>query len=194
MKITKPAELPKGKQFDNIKRQVIRLFDLDRRFKAEEEIYKGERTKLITAIKNFMYTNKGKTREGFCFEVTQASEKVHLNVKHVTPTKIEWYCDKLREKLDADIAKQIIDKTYTINDIDGLAKYLKKCGVSYKQFRKFISITEKANEAQIKQLNEIGEIQDEDLRGCYTTKRISDYLKISVSKIEEDDDEWEVED
>lgn len=89
--------------------------------------------------------------------------------------------DKLKEQLDKETFNEIVDKTYTINDIEALISLLKNAGVSPQDFKKLITVTEVANKARIQQLFAVGELSFEQLQGCYSAT-ISKSVNISQSK------------
>lgn len=99
----------------------------------------------------------------------------------VTATKVErvyinYFVDKLKERFSKEIYSKIIEKKYTIENMDGLVKLLKEYEVPPKKFKQYISVEEKPNNAMIKQLYAIGEIEKGSLKGCFEaniTKSIS---------------------
>lgn len=68
------------------------------------------------------------------------------------------------------MCKDVIDKSYTITDIDSLIIYLKSCGVDPKVFKSFINVTKTVDEKKLDKLADLGLIRKEQLEGCYTLK------------------------
>lgn len=102
---------------------------------------------------------------------------VPLSVKRITQKKVQFDLDKLKKSIDKELLNEIVDKTYTINDIDGLVKYLKSYGVNPKKFKTYLSVEEKVNQKKMNQLSEFGDISFEDIKGCYTVYENEGYLK-----------------
>lgn len=173
--------LPIKKDTLLIRQQVVELHNLEQKYKEISKQYKERKDKLTLAIKNYMYCNKGCDKD-FQFSV---NEKQTLGVKKVIPTLIIWDADKLEQCLDKRSAKEVIQKTYTVTDMEGLVKYLKTCGVDPKKFKSFLYIEKRVDETKLEQLNALGEVAVEDLEGCYTTSTKSSYLRISLTEEED---------
>ncbi|MCX7924117.1 MAG: hypothetical protein N3B21_19225 [Clostridia bacterium] len=92
---------------------------------------------------------------------------VTLIAKKVERVTINYLLDKLQAKLDKEIFNEIVNKTYMINDMNGLIELLKKAGVSPGEFKKFIDVSTSVNKDAIKQLYSVGDIKKSDLEGCY---------------------------
>lgn len=86
--------------------------------------------------------------------------------KNVIP-KIEFYPEALKKKLPRDTYKQISQKKSYLINTKNLVKMLKKYGVPYDEFKKFLQTEEIIDYEKIDYLIEIGEIRIEDLHGCY---------------------------
>lgn len=172
--------LPIKKDTLSIRQKVVELYELERKYKELSKKYKEKKDKLSVAVQNYMFCNKG-CAEGFRFDVGQQQM---LGVKKITPTSIIWDAEQLERSLDKEVAKEVIQKTYTITDIEGLVEYLKTCGVSPKKFKSFLYIEKRVDETKLEQLNALGEITPKQLEGCYTTSTKSSYLRISLTEEE----------
>lgn len=162
-----------------LKQQVIELYQVESKFKRLKKEYEDKKSKLVVAIKNQMFCNKGHW-DSFQFGVSKGGQKVVMDVKKVVPTSIAWDADKLEETLDKQIAKQVINKTYEITDFIGLVEYLKTCGVSPKKFKEYITVHKTVDEQAINQLDAVGEIDHDLIKGCYTVETKKDYLRINM--------------
>lgn len=85
-------------------------------------------------------------------------------------TSITYDIPKLKQKLDPELFNEIIDKSYSITDMPALIQMLKKSGVKPKEFKKFISVSEKVNNGKIQQAYSIGDISLNDIAGAYEVK------------------------
>lgn len=169
-------QLPE-KQQNEVKQQAIELFELEKKFKAISKTYQEKKSKLSLAIKNFMYCTKGANEE-FSFE----QGDILMRVKKITPTTIVWDPDKLEERLDKEVREQVIEKRYTVEDMPGLIKYLKSCGVDPKVFKSFIAVEKKVCTEALEQLEALGEITREDVAGCYRVEVKTSYLRIGSTE------------
>lgn len=155
-----------------IKKAVIELETLNANFKSEEEKYKKRKLELQDLIKG--YTDKNNVEEfGFVW-----LDKVK-RIKPIIQKKIIWDMDKLSKKVRKSLLNEILDKTYTINDMNGLIDFLKDYDVDPKKFKKFINVEQKVNNKKVDELNALGELTYDDLAGCYELQANLSYVKIS---------------
>lgn len=166
---------------ERIKIEVTELYELEKKYKSVKDRYEEKKKLLLTSVKNWMYV---KDCRKFKF-VAQTGEMFARNnkiieVNKITPTSVIFYPDRLEEKLSKEVCEKIIDKTYTITDMQGLAKYLKSCGVDPKKFKSFIEVNKTVDVKELEQLESIGEIMMEDLKGCYDTETKNSYLKMKI--------------
>ena len=77
-------------------------------------------------------------------------------------------------------SKKVINKTYLINDFNGLVTYLKECGVDPKVFKTFITVQKEVKKKSLEQMYELGEVTLEDIKGCYDVETINSYIDIKV--------------
>lgn len=162
-------------------REVLELHRLEEQFKEYKSAYEARKKSLTTSISNYMYSN------GYGMFNFRSREFGAVKVNKIVRKTIVWDADKLKKKLNPEIFEEVSEKQYTINDIDGLVKYLKSCGVSPKKFKKFIDVETKIDNARVNHLSEIGDITSEDIQGCYTLKEANPYLRIDVEAIEEEE-------
>ena len=177
--------LPNKNDTREVRENVIELYRINEQFSKLQKEYNERKKKLTVAIKNYMYCNKGCDSD-FLFKLKSTKDNHKLmSVKKVTPTTVVWDADKLEEALGKEYSKQVIDKTYAINDMDGLVSYLKSCGVNPKKFKTFIDVQKSVNVEVLEQLNAVGEIDKEDIKDCYVLDKKSSYLRLSVVEGEE---------
>ena len=93
-----------------------------------------------------------------------------------------WLLDKLKQKVGKDIYSEVVNKTYTVNDMQGLIRYLKTCGVDPKKFKRFIDVTEELDETKLDTYYETGALKTKDIEGCYTVKMGEPYIRITELK------------
>lgn len=174
---------------ERIKLEMIKLYDLEQRYKQAKQEYEAQKKPLVTEIKNFMFINKDLTAVKFLActgENFSAANKV-LKVALVKPASVVWNLEKLKRFLGRVRYSKLVDKTYEIIDMPGLIKYLKSCGVDPEKFKEYLQIDEKVNEETLKQMSSLGELSAAEIKGCYELKYKESYLRFSFP--EEDKEE-----
>lgn len=150
----------------------LELYKLSNEFKTYEQNYKNRKEEIQSQI--MAYTKKKGINE---FSVV--SPLGNIKVHPVVNKKIIWDVDKLKTKLDNDVFNEVIKKDYKINDMNGLIRYLKSCGVNPNKFKTYIDISQKVDNEKINELSEVGEITEKDIKGCYRIEYSSGYIKFS---------------
>ena len=169
-----------------IKDSVRKLYDAQQEKKQFDKYYEEVRKKEQLSISNFMFTNLPKGKNSFEIELDEGvgyyTNHMKLNVTRIRTKRVTWLLDKLKKKLGKDTYKDVVDKTYTINDIQGLIKYLKSCGVDPKKFKKFIDVDETLNETKLNTYYETGALKKSDIEGCYDVKMGEPYIRLTELK------------
>lgn len=111
-----------------------------------------------------------------------------LVVNKVQKTSVIFDIDALENNLSKEMCKDVIDKSYTITDIDRLIVYLKSCGVDPKVFKSFINVIKTVDEKKIDKLAGLGLINKEQLEGCYTLKRQKPYFTVKMKRGKHDEE------
>lgn len=168
-----------------IKDSVRILFEARKKLNSVKKYVDEINRKESLYIKNFMFSNL----RDKVFEITldegesyyQSPQKVR--VQQVVRSKVVWKLEKLKERLTKEQINSIVDKEYTIIDMKGLSEYLKVCGVSAKEFRKYINVSEQLSESKLEIAYETGEIKKKQLEGCYEVENVGEpFIKITELK------------
>lgn len=168
-----------------IKDSVRILFEARKKLNSVKKYVDEINRKESLYIKNFMFSNL----RDKVFEITldegesyyQSPQKVR--VQQVVRSKVVWKLEKLKERLTKEQINSIVDKEYTIVDMKGLSEYLKGCGVSAKEFRKYINVSERLSESKLDIAYETGEIKKKQLEGCYEVENVGEpFIKITELK------------
>lgn len=169
-----------------IKDSVRKLYDAQQEKKQFDKYYEEVRKKEQLVISNFMFTSLPKGQSSFEIELDEGAgyytNHVKLNVTRVRTKKVTWLLDKLKQKVGKDIYNEVVNKTYTVNDMQGLVRYLKTCGVDPKKFKRFIDVTEELDETKLDTYYETGALKTKDIEGCYTVKMGEPYIRITELK------------
>jgi hypothetical protein len=169
-----------------IKDSVRKLYDAQQEKKQFDKYYEEVRKKEQLAISNFMFTSLPKGQNSFEIKLDEGAgyytNHVKLNVTRVRTKKVTWLLDKLKQKVGKDIYSEVVNKTYTVNDMQGLIRYLKTCGVDPKKFKRFIDVTEELDETKLDTYYETGALKTKDIEGCYTVKMGEPHIRITELK------------
>lgn len=154
-------------------------------FYNEQKEFK-ERQERFNTIKQLFYND---AEELFNYEGidklvidNEDLEGNELVVNRVQKTSVIFDIDALENNLSKEISKDVIDKSYTITDINRLIIYLKSCGVDPKVFKSFINVTKIVDEKKLDKLADLGLIREEQLEGCYTLKRKKPYFTVKMKR------------
>lgn len=127
-------------------------------------------------ITSYEFEEKGENYSGI---PTQA-----YTCKRIEPKQIIYNANKVAEALGKINAGAIIDKTYVINDMQGLIRLLKRHCVNPKEFKRYINVTSSVNEKKLDSLYQTGLVTLDDLEGCYTVKKRKAYWSIKIKSID----------
>lgn len=111
----------------------------------------------------------------------------------VIPTVIEWDIKKLKDKLRKKLSKGVLNKVVKRNrelvDLQGLVNYFKDLGGDPKVFWSFFETTEVVDQKILDQLEEVGDIEAEDVAGCFEVKVKSQSYRVTSKEVEDDGEE-----
>ena len=166
---------------NKIEQIILDLKKLNDEEKNHQDEYKLKKKMYEEKITKFL----GKSQEkSYRFE----NSNRRIKATFVENKKIEFNSEMIEQIIDKELFNEMVDKTYTISDYDGLVTYLKSIGANPKIFKEFIHCEKKVNKSKLNQLSELGDISLDDLEGCYTVSTISSYIKITESEMEEPDE------
>lgn len=170
------------KDLEKVKDNVRKLYEAQQEKKQFDSYYEQVRKKEQLAISNFMFTNLPKDEKSFEVVLDEGknyyTSHVRLNVTRIRTKKVIWDVSKLKKKLNKETYNNIVDKTYIVNNMQGLIKYLKSCGVDPKKFKKFIEVEEKVNETKLNVLYDTGKMEKKDIEECYEMKMGEPYIRL----------------
>ena len=100
-------------------------------------------------------------------------------VSRITPSTVIWDCQKLKRLLSPKERKLVIQKNYQVTNWKGLFDLLKESGVDFKEFLKYVEVTETVRDKQLDKLVELGTIDEEEVKSCSSVKLKSSYYKLT---------------
>lgn len=100
-------------------------------------------------------------------------------VTKVTPSSVEWDCERLKEILSPKERKLVIQKSYHVTNWKGLFDLLKESGVDFKEFLKYVDVTETVRDKQLDKLVELGTVDEEEVKACSSVKLKGSYYRLT---------------
>lgn len=152
----------------DIEISICKILDAQKKKKEAEQYYEAVRKRESVNISNYMFTDLEKGTNFFDIDVVDRDYvRQSVRVNRIRKKKIVWNLKNLSKNLNRKQYRKIVNREYTINDMTGLSEYLKSCGVNADKFKSFICISEDVNKSALEQCIEVGDIQREQLKGCY---------------------------
>lgn len=103
----------------------------------------------------------------------------HIVLSKIQPTAVIFDVDKIKALLNKEERKLVIKRTITVNNWQGMFDYLKEQGIDFKEFSKFITITESIDEKQLQKLVDLGTIDEEEVKPHIKVKMKKPYYKVT---------------
>lgn len=103
----------------------------------------------------------------------------HIVLSKIQPTVVIFDVDKIKALLNKKERKLVIKRTITVNNWQGMFDYLKEQGIDFKEFSKFITITESIDEKQLQKLVDLGMIDEEEVKPHIKVKMKKPYYKVT---------------
>lgn len=177
---------------NELEKKIFAAYSLSEEFKKVEEEYKIQKNDIASEISSLAHQLE---QENFDFEYEPSSnakrrfglkqnEAFLMSCKRVKPVTIKYDEEAMLKSLGKNEINALFEKSYEIIDMTGLIQLLKNHGVSSRQFKKFISVKQTLSNEKLNHLYEIGVLTLDDLKGCYTIVKKSEYWKISAKKNE----------
>lgn len=121
--------------------------------------------------------------EDYCFIDEDAeSGKCDISCKVVRTSKIIFDVQSVIQKIGKKRSSKFIDSDIRIINMDGMAELMKAHGVPFSEFKKLVSVSKSVNLSKLETMNQLGEVSQEELEGCYEIKHDRQYVKVSAMK------------
>lgn len=103
-------------------------------------------------------------------------------IQKIQKSNVKFDANKLEKVLDKPLRKRVINKTYEVSDISGLIAYLKELGADPEIFKSFLTISKSVNIRELENLESLGEISLDELKGTYTVNTSKPYFTFRVEE------------
>lgn len=173
---------------EEAKQKAIDLYVLEEKFSKVKKSYESKKSRLVTHLKNFFYTMG--EEKGFSFKCNEELlGGASIECRKITPMSVVFNAEKLEEKLGKELARNFVETKIEIVDWDGVVDLLKEHGVKPSEFKKLISVEKKVNTKALEQLEALGVVTKEDVKGCYKVNKKESYIRIRAYKKQEQEED-----
>lgn len=153
--------------------ETKRTFEATQRsFNDEKFEFKQEMDKYFDAVAD----EDNKFMVDLRAEVKGVKKVACQRISHV---EIKFDVEKLKGVLNKEQRKSVIKKHYQVNNWPGLLNLLKESGVEWKEFLKFVDVSESVDESALERLVELGEVGTDEIIDCSESKVKTQYYKLT---------------
>lgn len=171
--------------------QTVRYFELKQQYEELGKQVDAEKKKFYASMES-EYENGNFDGSSYDlvygYDTEDSTRAVGGSFKIVRQVKrqIKWDLKKLLRNVGKKSYNEITDRSYEVIDFTGLAKYVKSLGGEPDIFKSFFNVTETVDEKKIDELGELGEIDTDQLSGCYEVIEGKPWFRISFKASEAD--------
>lgn len=150
-----------------------RTFEATQRSFDEEKLeFKQEMDKYF----NMVADDDNKFMINLKTEVKGIKKVICQRISHV---EVTFDVDKLKKVLTKKQSKIVVKKHYQVNNWPGLLNLLKESGVEWKEFLKYVDVSESVDESALEKLVEVGEVDIEEIKDCSSANVKTQYYKLT---------------
>lgn len=99
--------------------------------------------------------------------------------QRISQVDVKFDINKLKKVLTKKQQKSVIRKHYKVNNWPGLLNLLKESGVEWKEFLKYVEVSEDVDEKSLEKLVELGEVNAESIVDCSKATVKTQYYKLT---------------
>lgn len=180
IKLKKKNKKDEEKELKEYKDSVLTFFNKKKRIDLYQKQFNDMKKAFYNASEDFF--SRRKIDKLYCDFDCYMNEGSTIAVTRIQPKTIKFNTEKLEKKLGKKLSRNVIKKTYIIDDIESLVRYLKSCGVEAKIFKSFISVESKVDQNALNNLYDLGKIDLNDIKDCYTVKAKEPYFTVKMKK------------
>lgn len=147
--------------------------------------YVDEKKKFDEAQKHFESIKSKTTKVMFNYFDKKNINSINIDyfgktvtLSKVQSSKVVFDLKALKEALGDELFGKVTTKKYEVVNSKGLFKYLKQLGANPKIIKSFLNVEITVDEKALNNLSDVGEIDEDMLKGTYTIENRSPYIKI----------------
>ena len=99
--------------------------------------------------------------------------------QRISQVEVKFDINKLKKVLTKKQQKYVVRKHYKVNNWPGLLNLLKESGVEWKEFLKYVDVSEDVDEKALEKLVELGEVDIDEIKDCSSTRIKTQYYKLT---------------
>ena len=124
----------------------------------------------------------GNSREKIDFDGVGKNIDKTYTLTRVQSRKVTFDPDKVEKAVGKKLAKRVITKSYTVDDMDALIALCKEHGIRPSELRALVHSEKGVDRKEVDRLIEIGEVTMDSLKGSFTVKESEPYYRITEKK------------
>ena len=125
-------------------------------------------TNQITGLQLLLDSKKEIMKKYFKATGEKSCENDESTCYVIDRAKITYDIPKLEKRLNKKTCNKFVEKRYEITDWEALTKVLKSAKIKPEQIKPYIHVEKTVNQQKLNSLYEKGEINIEELSGCYS--------------------------
>lgn len=169
--------------FEEAKQSALKFFEKQKKFKEIQAKFNEVKAQFNGDMSLFFENEQ--IEKSIMLETGYNQD---LQINRIQKSSVEFNADKLEKALGKELARDVVLKRYEIIDFPGLVAYLKEFGVEPSVFKSFLNVTKTVDEKELDKLEELGKIDIEQIKGCYTVKQHNPYFTVAVKRGQSDDE------
>lgn len=148
-----------------IKEVVVRFYEQRQGYREHLGVFDNQKKYFEKCIDKY-FEAKGITQKEFVYDEGLLPKKILVQQRK--RKQITFFPDKLEKALPKDVAKKVVCKTYTINNMDAFISLLKEYDVPYKKVKPLITVDKAVDTNALDNAYDLGLFEKEDIEGCYS--------------------------
>lgn len=161
---------------------------VDARFKDAKKAYYSL---MDRAFESGMYGDAASIEFEDQLDTDDGVKSFLVKATRTIPTKVEWDIASLRKalskKLPRAAIREVIKRERQLFDLPGLVEYMRMLGGDPKVFWSFFTTNEYVDKEELDQLSELGEIDEDDIAGCYSISVQSSRYRVTSKEVDYDE-------
>ena len=166
--------------------QRLKEFCISRSLADEQASeYDKKKKQFYQYLDNFSKKSGTKFDSGFRYTFYNSGVEKYATIKKVQSVQMIFDAEKLEKRIPKKVAEKVIRKKVVVSKIKEFIDYLKYLEADPEIIKSYLSVEKEVDKKSLENECELGNIALETLEGCYDTKTISEYYKITEKEANE---------
>lgn len=163
------------KSVEILKHEAALFIEEKRKYEREKDTYERAKERFYDSAAT-LFPN-GLSSITLDYSISDRLKQLY-RVTKVQRENIVWDIPRLKTRLSKKALDRILTRRYNVDDIKGLAQYVKSLGGDAKTFKRFIRVEEEVNEKALEIAIERGKMTQQSLKGCYEVEQSEPYYTV----------------